>query len=355
MDRVTLISPPSHPIYEDGDSCSHPLSAAIHLYADSPLLSLHIALVRTISLSPTQNKKLWFIPSKPNGPPKQFTDEVLSLNLATTPISAEIGPDGVLSRYEFTLSIPSDIPETINTPESIISYALIASATTSSQTLTDCQPLHLSRLKIHDPWEDINHFRSFPNSPIKAQYAVHPQLSEDKKRFSGEVVLRNIARPGPRHSELTRIVVETLRWRVDEIEQWKTPEDDTRVRRVAKGCRKWRRGLSVSDFKETDITIPYEINIDHALNDFHAEDQSTPTLSIRHQLTVEIITGKETIDQSTGYLVARKRATQKFGATIPLPIHEYAPSEAIVKQFEPSFWMPPGYEQISIPPPEYQE
>lgn len=108
------------------------------------------------------------------------------------------------------------------------------------------------------------------------------------------------------------------------------------------------------------IAIPFDITIDgntNALNDIQVSGSSvgfsqTPFLTVSHRLTVDIMTGTETFNGQT--LVAQRDFVRGFGATMLIPVHEYAQEPVTMGQSGSEYWMPPGYEGMSTSPPDYR-
>ena len=398
--RLELICPSTHSIIIDSDSqlYGNPLTGTIYLSftgVDDPiqLSSLHISLFRTASLDvnppsigksdlPRLKKRLSLRKSKresrSDAEKSLFVTEILRCNLSTSPASEEVSAEGnSIWGFEFALSLPSDTPETIKTPSSTVSYELIASATLKDcHTFTNNQSLHLSRLKLPNPWDSLTHFRGFPRTKVRAEFVFRPQRPQKHtthKHLSALLLLRDVSTPGPRHSEISVMVVKKLTWRVDEIEEWNPQQTENgtirREREIATGCCKGRwSGMKAGsgnprreeDIRDMKIAIPFDITIDgntNALNDIQVSGSSvgfsqTPFLTVRHRLTVDIMTGTETFNGQT--LVAQRDFVHGFGATMLIPVHEYAQEPVTMRQSGSEYWMPPGYEGMSTSPPDYR-
>ena len=397
--RLELICPSTHSIIidSDGQSYGNPLTGTIYLLStgvDGPtqLSSLHISLIRTTLLDvnppsigkndlPRFTRRLSLRKPKResrHGTEKSsFVTEILRCNLSTSPASEEVSPEGnSIWGFEFALSLPNDTPETIKSPSSTVSYELIASATLKvCHKFTNNQSLHLSRLKLPDPWDSLTHFRGFPRTKVRAEFVFRPQLPQRHTthiHLSALLLLRDISTPGPRHSEISVMVVKRLTWRVDEIEEWNPQQKENgtirREREIATGCCKGRwSGMKPGngnprheeDIRDMKIAIPFDIAIDgnaNALNDIKVPGSSAgfsqiPFLTVQHRLTVDIMTGTETFNGQT--LVAQRDSVRGFGATMLVPVHEYAHEPVTMNQSGSEYWMPP-YEGMSTSPPDYR-
>lgn len=389
-DSVVLDCPSSHAVYVDseGEPYGGPLAGTIHTSSQT-LDSLQVALVRTIQISPYASTIPTKKPTrlrtslsfrKPKQTPKQtpasasFQQEILRCNLSTTPASSRTHPDDLVT-HSFLFALPSPLhqPESIPGPGLDVSYNLIARATTcNGQNLAHSQPLRLIRRRLPDPWDIVTHTRGFPKSNVKLELTLLPQLSASGQctHYSGDIQLRNVALPGTRPSEWTALVVEKLSWRLDEIItlETKTSETTTQTRDLAHSAKKGRwpavgnvdlhGPLSEQSFEDMAISIPIEINLgkdSHAINDITITDPDSPSLTVRHQVTVELVTGRETISRDTGSLVARRSSVQGFGATIPVPLHSYADAADFLKMMDADAALLPGYEKVATAPPEYKE
>ncbi|KAH8426541.1 uncharacterized protein LDX57_004277 [Aspergillus melleus] len=393
-DSVWLFGPTSHTVYldSDGELYGDPLSGTVHVSCEiSSLQSLQIALVRTVrlrtnaSISSRKNSlksRLSWRKSTPipNTLPtsSSFVQDVIRCNLSTTPSSSTIHPDGIVTHdFDFCLASPVHTPETIPSGTLEVSYELLASATLQNDDiLTNSQPVQLICRRFPDPWDIATHSRSFPGSTMKAEFTVSPQLAGSGQctRYSTDIQLRNIATPGTRQSELTLLVVEVLSWHLDEIITWDaknseptTTHRQTLARGTKKGrwtaLRKARAPLSEQLIKDMNIAIPLEISIPKdvkAINDLDIDASTSgsnaPSLTVRHQLMVEMVTGTETVSRDNGSLVARRNSVRGFGATIPVPLHSYANTTDVMRMLEGAdFGLLPGYENVAIAPPEYRE
>lgn len=165
------------------------------------------------------------------------------------------------------------------------------------------------------------------------------------------------------------VVVKEVTWCVDEIETWNAQQTQDRPvtrqeRTIATGGRKGRwtgTRTSIGDIWSVDMTIaiPFDITIDssaESLNDFTSEhSRSLLLLAIKHNLTVNIVMGTETINWETGSLVDRKDAVLVLGAIVPIPVHDYAENSVISEQFKDMDTMLPQYDGCSGSPPSYSE
>ncbi|KAA8645786.1 hypothetical protein EYZ11_006743 [Aspergillus tanneri] len=394
---VQLSCPASHMVYfdSDGELYGDPLSGSIRLSGHNeipPLDSLQVSLVRTIRLRQLPSAvatrrtswikdRLALTKSKRNSRHvaeyySSFEQEVLRCNLSLNPASSTVSLDGTLLRdFEFALSSPTHTPETILSGSLVeVSYELVACATTTTgHILTDSQPLQLIRLKIPDLGEIMTHTRSFPESPVKAQLAICPQLSspDSCRRYTAQVELRNIALPAKRASEVTLLVAESVSWHVDEIVQWDPKNGEsgiTHSRTLASGiCKgRWtapekiRASISDDTIRQMKITVPFEILIDSKIPavsdiDERSPGDGGPSLSVHHELTVDIVTGRETVSRDNGSLVARKNTVRGFGVTVLIPVYSCAETSDIMSRLDMSLEVLPGYEKVSMAPPAYRE
>ncbi|ODM19372.1 hypothetical protein SI65_05990 [Aspergillus cristatus] len=360
------------------------ISRTIHLDEGAELSSLNVSLIQTILLDnerhltgnhiheqrhsrkrfQRQKKK------KPQGSgnleKSSFTTGILHCNLSASSTSNEV------CVREFILSIPCDIPESTQRPSFTISYELVVSATTiSGRDLTTRQNLSISRLRIPGPQEVFRYIRTFPETRLRAELILCPQLlschGQDRdKHISAQLVLRDVSTAGPRHGELTMVVVKELTWRVDEIEKWNIQQTEAgpanrQKRTIATGGPKGRwpgTRTSAGDIGVADrrIAIPFDITIDSsadALNDFEADhSRATPLLTVKHRLTISIMTGSET---KTGSLVDKRDTVCVLGATVPIPLHEYAEESMVSERLEASDAMLPQYDGATGSPPSYSE
>ncbi|KAI9041327.1 uncharacterized protein KD926_006903 [Aspergillus affinis] len=391
---VWLSGPTSHTVYvdSDGELYGDPLAGTVHISGEiSSLQSLQIALVRTVRLCTNasiaaKRSSLKALLSLRKSTPlpetlttsSSFAQDIIRCNLSTTPGWSTIHPNGTATHdFDFALTSPVHTPETISSGALEVSYELLASATVQNgRMLSNARPMQLICRRFPDPWDIATHSRGFPGSATKAEFTVSPQLAGQGQctRYSTDIQLRNIAAPGTRRSELTVLVVESLSWHLDEIITWgaknaesTTTHHQTLARGTKKGrwavLREPRAPLSEQSIKDMSIAIPLEISIGKdvkATNDLDIDastsDYNAPSLTVRHQLMVEMVTGTETTSRDNGSLVARRKSVRGFGATIPLPLHSYADTTDVMKMLEGAdFGILPGYEKVAIAPPEYRE
>ncbi|PLB52527.1 hypothetical protein P170DRAFT_462444 [Aspergillus steynii IBT 23096] len=323
MADLALSCPPSHTVYvdSDGELYGHPLAGTVQ--TSHTLHSLQVALVRTIRLdviaSNTSKRssrlKTRLTLRKPkhvsHTPTSTSVQEIVRCNLSTTPAST-IHHDGHLT-HEFTFALPSPLhcPETIPSGPLEVSYELIATATRNGYTLTDSRPLQLICRRFPDPWDIVTHARRFPGSSVKAEFTLAPQVSSGQcTRYSADIQLCNVASPASRPSELTTLVVYRLAWRLDELITWDTKSSEsttTHTRTLAHGTKKGRWTAlqkpkplsSEQSIHDMRIAIPLEISVGkdvHPINDTDIDAPSgSPPLTVRHQVTIELVTGRETM------------------------------------------------------------
>jgi len=101
------------------------------------------------------------------------------------------------------------------------------------------------------------------------------------------------------------------------------------------------------------IAIPFDTNIDSAdaLNDFEAgNSRLTPLLTVKHHLTISITTGSETINSETGSLVDKRGSVRVLGATVPIPLHEYAEESVVSERPRTSDAVLPQFDESGSPP-----
>lgn len=385
---MLLVCPSKHTIFLDthGESFSDSFSGTIHLGGEVELSSLHVSLVQTILLDterhPTsensiheqRHPKKRFQRHKPKKQQRNaslertsFTTELFHYNLSTSPTSNQARD------HEFSLSIPCDVPASIGRPSFSITYDLIASGTTTSgRNLTTRQTLHVTRLKIPDPHEVFRYIRTFPETKLRAEFILYPELSSSHghrcgKHISAQLLLRDVATPGPRHGEMTVVIAKEVTWRVDEIESWNTQQTQdrpvTRQKRIiATGGLKGRWAATRANAGHTGsadmaIPIPFDIAIDSsadALTDFTSEhSRLAPFLAVKHRLTMTIVTGSETINRETGSLVDKRDTVRVLGATVPIPVYEYVEGSMVSERLEASDTVLPQYYGCSGSPPGY--
>lgn len=395
---MELICPSRHAIYLNLDSMSHcdTLSGTTYLSEPTELSSLHVSLIQATLVNPephpTSNhkqkrrlsKKLFKFPNSKQEPQKldqkksSFVTEILRCNISTSSISNQVRQQGNAAQvFGFTLCIPQDIPETVKTPSIALSYELVASATTTNgHQRTARQTLYISRLKIPSPREVYTYIRTFPETKIRAEFILCPQLSPSNvqcsdRHVSAQLLLRDVVTPGPRHAELSMVVVKELAWRVEEIEKWDLRQAETgpvrRERTIAMNGLKGRWPATITSGEnaraaDMKIVIPFGITIDgsaNALNDFDVcgsdQSQATSSLTVKHRLTISIVTGSETVNRETGSLVDKRDTVRILGATVPIPVHEYAEESAASRRSSILNGMLPHYDGTSGGPPTYRD
>ncbi|EYE94752.1 uncharacterized protein EURHEDRAFT_403291 [Aspergillus ruber CBS 135680] len=383
---MQLFCPSKHTIFLDTNGESHcvPLSGTIRLDEPAELSSLSLTLMQTILVDnerhtsgyynhKERSPKKWFQRHKPKeqqyNPSSgkiSFATEILHCNLSTLPTSYQTCDHG------FSLSIPCDIPASIGTLAYNISYELVASATTTSgRDLTTRQTLQICSVKIPGPQEVFHYVRTFPETKLRAEFILCPQLlASDEQRsgkhISAQLLLRDVATPGPRHGELTMVVVKEVTWHVEEIQKWNLQHTEgkpitiTRQKRTiaTSGLKGRWTGAKLDAVnvgaEDTRIPIPFDITIDSgadALTDFTSEHSlSAPFLAVKHRLTVTVVTGSETVNRETGSLVDKRDTVRVLGATVPIPVHEYAEASVVSERLGASDGMLPQYDGSGTPP-----
>lgn len=385
---MQLVCPSKHTIFLDPNAQYYgdTLPGTIHLDELAELSSLNVSLMQTILLDTERHPSGDYIheqrhPKKRfqrHKPKKEqcslglertsFTTEILRCHLSTSPTSYKTRD------HEFSLSIPRDIPASIGRPAFNISYELVASATTTSgRNLTTRQTLHISCVKIPDPQEVFRYVRTFPETKLRAEFILCPQLlpsdgQRSSKHISAQLLLRDVATPGPRHGELTMVVAKEVAWRVDEVQKWNTQQTEagpiTRQKRtIATSGLKGRWAGSKPNAgdvgaEDTRIPIPFDIIIDDsadALTDFTSEhSRSAPFLAVKHRLTMTIVAGSETVNRETGSLVDKRDNVRVLGATVPIPVHEYAEESVVSERLGASDGMLPQYDGSGSPPSYFE-
>ncbi|BCS23607.1 uncharacterized protein APUU_40051A [Aspergillus puulaauensis] len=149
---------------------------------------------------------------------------------------------------------------------------------------------------------------------------------------------------------MRHVVVKELKWRVDEtVKLLSIPDSTTQavecqeqyVRPVSRDSQtgRWsatgegRRTQATEDV----IDIPFKINTASGMadvklaaysldgeqqqRDMHG-DRETRVIVVNHQLTVDIVTAEDTIDQVTGRLVDRKPLWKSFSVSCALPVYD---------------------------------
>jgi len=379
---MQLVCPCKYTIFLDrsGQYYGDTLPGSIHLDGQAGLSSLNVSLIQTILLGsehPTgdhinnrRHPKKLFQRLKPKeqqrhlNPKRSWsTTEVVRCNLSTSP---------TLNRtldHEFRLSIPCDIPASAETAAFNISYEIVTSATTTDgRIFTVHQALHISHLKTPGPQDVFRYVRTFPETRLRAELILCPQLLSCQgqgrdRHISAQLLLQDVSTAGPRHGELTMTVMEELTWRVDEIHKWNIQQTErgpatTQKRTIATGRLKgrWSRTRTRagdSEAADMKIAIPFDTNIDSAdaLNDFEAgNSRLTPLLTVKHHLTISITTGSETINSETGSLVDKRGSVRVLGATVPIPLHEYAEESVVSERPRTSDAVLPQFDESGSPP-----
>lgn len=386
---MQLVCPSKHTIFSssNGEFYSDSLLGTIQLDEGAELSSLNVSLIQTIlfdnerhltgnHIHEQRHSKKRFQRQEKKKPQwsdniekSSFTTGIFRCNLPTSSISNEV------CVREFILAIPCDIPESTQRPSFTISYELVASATTiSGRDLTTRQTLSISRLRVPGPREVFRYIRTFPETRLRAELILCPQLlschgQDHDKHISAQLLLRDVSTAGPRHGELTTVVVKELTWRVDEIEKWNIQQTDAgpanrQKRTIATGGLKGRwpgTRISAGEIGVADrkIAIPFDITIDSsadALNDFEADhSRATPLLAVKHQLAIGFMTGSETINRETGSLVDKRDTVRALGATVPIPVHLYAEDSMVSERLQASDAMLPQYDGATGSPPSYSE
>lgn len=167
------------------------------------------------------------------------------------------------------------------------------------------------------------------------------------------------------------VVVKELAWRVEEIEKWDLRQAETgpvrRERTIAMNGLKGRWPATITSGEnaraaDMKIVIPFGITIDgsaNALNDFDVcgsdQSQATSSLTVKHRLTISIVTGSETVNRETGSLVDKRDTVRILGATVPIPVHLYAEDSMVSERLQVSDAMLPQYDGATGSPPSYSE
>ncbi|KAL4789222.1 hypothetical protein BDV19DRAFT_397221 [Aspergillus venezuelensis] len=272
--------------------------------------------------------------------PKTHAETLVQCKLWTSPNATN------KQRYEFSLPVPSDIPATMQTVLGSVSYAVTATASSSTAILRESRTIDILRLRVVEP-ETRTHIRRYPGDKVVTELRATPVALEGKQRRTAyhlEWLARSTITKGLRESEVRYMVARELRWRVDEIvslavlthgsPRGKVCQQHTR--KLCSGRIKGRWIASGGLNEGTDaFLIPFEVEIPTAVESTEASSypdyahRDSLAIMAEHRLYVEVITGEDTFHRETGDLVDRKARVKSYEAGFVLPVHRFVPDGEI--------------------------
>ncbi|EAW09050.1 uncharacterized protein ACLA_077980 [Aspergillus clavatus NRRL 1] len=307
-------------------------------------------------------------------------------------------PDEAVLKFNFAVPVDHLTLATTETPMGVISYTITATARfPCGMTMTTTKPIEMLRRMIPGFRPTFHHFRYFPGEQVTMGLDVTPEepvAAGTEASFTARLAAYKTITPGPRATEMRHVVIEELRWWVQETvgvltvsgmcgAQDVIREKEQSVRRLCEGRQsgRWsatggqRKTETTSDIIKVDfdIVIPVTANmaeeLDMAAYNIDAKQSprhqpscehcsraamnvEKPAIIVNHQLGIEIIASEDTIDQVTGSLVDRKPWRKAFRALIQLPIHGFASPQEVPAAIFQGSEMPPLYDN-TLQPPEY--
>lgn len=277
----------------------------------------------------------------------------------------------------FALDVPPNVPTTTSTPLGVIEYTLHATARISQhETVTDCQPLRITRHIIQRDVEKNRISMYFPNSA-----AIHGvSLSQNptprsgpRFSFTANISHRWETAPGDRPEELKHFVIREIKWLAEETvkimakPRANTDEkfsicEQTLTLKLCEGSTKGYWGFDRNPFVKhshqylfkdeigkCEIRIPFDFSIPtqkmvhddiefnmyefdeyagvgHSLNPSDTSlcppKDLVRVITVEHQLKVEILTGQDVFHHSSGTLVERKQPRVTVCPVFPFSVCE---------------------------------
>ncbi|KAL4949759.1 hypothetical protein BDW69DRAFT_188020 [Aspergillus filifer] len=363
-ERMELNIPENHFLFRTAeDSYSPPITGSLYLPAssvtDAPEIT--IELVRYVrpkkkraplarsrwhladSLSKRKSQSIQPVQPATSTPTAQ-TETLVRCQLWTSPNVME--NEQPKQRYEFSFPVPCDIPATMQTVLGSVSYAVTATASSSTALLRESKTVNI--LRLVEP-ETISYIRRYPGDKVVTELRATPMALEGKQRRTAyhlEWFARSTITKGLRESEVRYMVARELRWRVDEIvsltvlthgNQRETICQET-VRKLCSGKTKGRSKASGDLNEGSDIIrIPFEVRIPTAVESTdiaryqYRGAMDTVAITAEHRLYLEVITGEDTFLQGTRDLVDRKARTKSYKAAFVLPNQRITPDHSLAR------------------------
>lgn len=277
----------------------------------------------------------------------------------------------------FALDIPPNIPATTSTSLGEIEYTLQATAINSQHgTITDCQPLRITRHTIQRDLKKTRLPMYFPNSASihRVILSQNPTpRSGPRFSFTANISHRWETAPGDRPEELKHFVVREIKWVAEETvkimakpranadENYSVCEQAV-TRKLGEGSTKGYWGFDRNPFVKhshqyliedqngkLEMRIPFNFAIStkkmvhddidingyefadyaragYSLNPSDASMSSSKdlarVLTVDHQLRVEILTSQDVFNQSSGTLVERRQPRVTLCPVFPFSVCE---------------------------------
>ncbi|KAL4913228.1 hypothetical protein BDW62DRAFT_220828 [Aspergillus aurantiobrunneus] len=319
-----------------------------------------------------------------------------------TPDHMEHDQRGMVAlKFNFVIPTPADLPPTMETVLGAVSYSIVATSasTCPGRTATATRPVEIRRPAVPVHPRIIQHVRTFLGDRIQLRLDLTPKDpspgARGKTSYVAGMSAKQTITDGPRASEKRHVVVKELNWRVDEtvkllsINSCCEGQDTINcqeqcVRQLCRGRQtgRWSAtgGRRVTDATDDTVEISFEISIppgstttgpaavedvdmtaynldigNRCLHQGRCECrvQQTSAIIASHQVTLDVITGEDTIDQVTGRLVDRKPLWKCFHASFPLPVYKFVSPREIPFPISLSNETPPMYDE-ALNPPSYE-
>lgn len=403
--KVHLGAFSSHNIFVGArqESYSEPLPGSVTVTVASPDIqpcdypAVSVRLLRTVASKPrccskmvsgyTGLREAWRRRRSSPGSPCPTDNQTYSTAQTAAQCDLWCTPDSierdqrrglVTFRYTFGLPIPAGLPPTVETAVGCISYSLVAMSKCHGRTaVTTPQVIEIKRYTIPGHLQSIQHGRTFRGDRIKIMLEVTPDHQTPKSSYYARIYARRTITEGPRATEMRHVVVKEVKWKVDEtVKLLSIPDSATQAvecqeQYVRPLCRdnqtgRWSAtgGVRRTQATEDMIDIPFAISIGSGMADValaaynldarqqHPDmhrDGETSVILVSHQLTVDIVTAEDTIDQVTGRLVDRKPLWKSFSVCCALPVYDSVSPNIDLQGFVFNE-VPLPYDEESSPP-----
>ncbi|KAL4967598.1 uncharacterized protein BDV14DRAFT_197962 [Aspergillus stella-maris] len=377
---MKLVIPENHTLFSTAeDSYSLPITGSLYLPASSLTDTPEITIELVRYVKPRKKRapviqKSWNLTdclskrkSQPIQPrqkstsiPKAQEETLVQCKLWTSPNTTN------KQRYDFNLPVPSDIPATMQTVLGSVSYAITATASSSTAMLQGSKIINI--LRYVEP-ETKSHIRWYAGDKIMTELCATPMVLEGKQRRTAyhlEWLARSTITKGLRESEVRYMVARELRWRIDEIVSLTllthgSPREKVCQQHIRKLCSGRKKGHWIASGSYNDggdaIQIPFEVDIPTAVESTDvssypdSEHRDSLAITAEHRLYVEVITGEDTFHRETGDLVDRRARVKSYEAAFVLPVHRFSRDSEVriqstheLPRYGEKFPVLPGYE-----------
>ncbi|KAJ6143238.1 hypothetical protein N7471_002691 [Penicillium samsonianum] len=389
--NLELVAPSTHHVNSQCPQ-KHDISAlaghaVLSATSFSPLVNvteIHVRLIQVvISTNDSKNTRQTLYPSfcnPTNKSPQPGSRIERTLRDMSLPISSKEGfetsPGRIVSKYNFYLVIPTNIPATTKTPLGTITYMIeVTVATSKYGIITHRRPLKINRQMIQSDPTKTQHHLNFPTSnAIQGMTLIQNSTPRSGPRisFTAKIHTHWETAPANRATELHHLVVRELRWHAEERVKIMSKSDSSEkyficerqsVRKLSDGSTKGYWGFGCNPYVKQphgqnieggekpaicipfDFTIPkravivddidlasYEIGGDrtgHATQcglpgefSFSSLGKMTKGITVHHQLKIELVTGEDVFHKGTGKLVERKWLRTIVCSAVPFSVCE---------------------------------